>query len=798
MAIINNALLKQKYQIIIIGAGLGGLTAAALLAKRGLEVLVIEQHYLPGGSCTSFKKEDRVFDCGTATIFGFGEKGFNPFYYILNQLEEEIRVIPREIFHRMWFLDDQILFWKDIEKFLDEFVRIFPKQEEEIRSLYKYLFNFYEKYIKNRDMLTPPSEFSFSRKMKMFFKDPIGTSKIGLLLFKSAHDIMKPYIKDQKLIEFFDMICSGYSYTLLDETPALMALTMFTDNHEGGPYYVAGGAQILSNTLEKAIEKFGGTMLYRHLVEKILMNDNHEAIGVRLDDGTEILADKVISDASVWNLYKKLIDPKHVTDKQLKWLKKIIITYPAMVLYAVVPKSIFPENLYPVEYFITDSTQIDSGDIMLYIPTLEDETLGPPDEHIITIFSPAPNQEWPSPDDNEYQSIQYVERKKKKAEYILDEINLRFPGFKESIKMLHIATPSTIERFTLKNKGCVGGPVQSIGQELLKRLRAKTDWKNLYACGDSTTMGMGAPAVCASGIGVANVILRKMGLKEFNPVSFEKSMVEKIEQNKAPNYIESIDEKPSNARLLARQCQHCQIRPCQICPAGIDIPLFMRRIEVGNFEGAVKSILQMNPLPEISGYLCPADKYCQKVCYRNSFSDSAVQIRELHKWVANYTRDKLRSNALNDPNNKNVAVVGAGVNGLVVSYFLANLGYSVSLYDKESNVGGSFSREVNKLNVPKEVFDRELSSLLLPNIHLNYNTLLGEDIKIEDLSGNFDAVYIGFEDPTYTAGDDMKAKGFTNVFTSYPMLSLDKKKDFSPIIGLAREAVQKIDDFIKS
>jgi NADPH-dependent glutamate synthase beta subunit-like oxidoreductase len=135
---------------------------------------------------------------------------------------------------------------------------------------------------------------------------------------------------------------------------------------------------------------------------------------------------------------------------------------------------------------------------------------------------------------------------------------------------------------------------------------------------------------------------------------------------------------------------------------------------------------------------------------------------------------------------------------LVVSYFLANLGYSVSLYDKESNVGGSLSREVNKLNVPKDVLDRELSSLLLPNIHLNYNTSLGGDIKIEDLSGKFDAVYIAFEDPTYTAGDDMKAKRFTNVFTSYPMLSQDKKEDFSPIIGLAREAVQKIDDFIRS
>ncbi|MFW9825758.1 MAG: NAD(P)-binding protein [Candidatus Thorarchaeota archaeon] len=797
MVILDNAVLKNKYQIIVIGAGLGGLTAASLLAKRGLDVLVIEQHYQPGGSCTSFKKEDRIFDCGTATIFGFGEKGFNPFYYVLNQLEEQIKVIPRSIFHRMWFLDDEILFWKDINSFLDEVVRIFPNQENEIRDLYDYLFDFYNKYIKNRDMLTPPSEFSWSQKMKMLFKDPIGTSKIGLLLFKSAKDIMKPYIKDQKLIEFYDMLCSGYSYTLVEETPALMALTMFTDNHEGGPFYIAGGAQILSNILEKGIEKYGGSLLYRHLVEKIIMNDHHEAIGVRLEDGTEIFADKVISDACVWDLYRKLIGPSHLKEKQIRWVDNLRVTYPAMVLYAAVPKNIFPEKLYPVEYFITDSTKIDAGDIMLYIPTLEDDSLGPPDEHIITIFSPAPNQEWPHPFEKEYQSPQYIKRKKRRAEYILDEIDKKLPGFKDAIRILYIATPSTIERFTLKYGGCVGGPVQSIGQELLKRLHAKTDWKNLYACGDSTTMGMGAPAVCASGIGVANVILRELGLKRFAPVLFEKDFIKKIQHNNATKDIEFLDEKSDNAQILARKCQHCEDRPCQICPAGIDIPLFMRRIEVGNFSGAVNSIHHMNPLPIISGYLCPAEKYCQKVCYRNNFSNKPVQIRELHKWVAKHTIEDQIKLALNSPNGRNVAVVGAGINGLVVSYFLANLGYNVSLFEKDSKIGGTLYQKM-KSEIPGDLVERELSSLLIPNIYVNFETTLGKDIFLDDLKKDYDAVYIAHQNSNYLAKEQMKIEGYTNVFTSYPLLSNDKKADFSPIIGISRNAVQIIDDFIKS
>ena len=69
--------LKSKYEVIVIGAGLGGLTAASLLAKRGLDVLVIEHHNLPGGACTSFRREDRIFDAGAALIFGFGTEGYH-------------------------------------------------------------------------------------------------------------------------------------------------------------------------------------------------------------------------------------------------------------------------------------------------------------------------------------------------------------------------------------------------------------------------------------------------------------------------------------------------------------------------------------------------------------------------------------------------------------------------------------------------------------------------------------------------------------------------------------------------
>jgi hypothetical protein len=342
----------------------------------------------------------------------------------------------------------------------------------------------------------------------------------------------------------------------------------------------------------------------------------------------------------------------------------------------------------------------------------------------------------------------------------------------------------------------VGGPTQSIGQELMKRLPAKTDWEGLYACGDSTTMGMGAPAVAASGFGAANVILRELGLEEYTIHSFERERILQIKHKNALPKVDSVDDNVENAKILARECQHCADRPCKICPAGIDIPLFMRRIEVGNFDGAINSILQMNPMPEICGYLCPAENYCQKVCYRNSFANKPVQIQNLHRWLAHYTRNRHKKLPINSDNDKKIAVVGAGIEGLTVSYYLSQLGYNITLYEKESSIGGSLIKRSNEGEIPLEVVNSELESLILPNIELKLNHNIGEDITIKDLDNNFDAVYIAWSGLNLTNKEDIKVAGYSKVFSNQKKISSDMKKEVSPLIGASRKAAMSLHELI--
>ncbi len=100
MKIINNAVLGDRYDVIVVGAGIGGMTTAGLLAKRGLRVLVFEQHYLPGGCVTSLRRNDVAIDVGAAMLFGWSNDT-DPHPFVMNELEEEIDMIQHESSHRM-------------------------------------------------------------------------------------------------------------------------------------------------------------------------------------------------------------------------------------------------------------------------------------------------------------------------------------------------------------------------------------------------------------------------------------------------------------------------------------------------------------------------------------------------------------------------------------------------------------------------------------------------------------------------------------------------------------------------
>ena len=682
MKLVNEAVLKENYDVIVVGAGLGGLATASLLAKRDVSVLLIEQQAKPGGSCTSFRRNGVTFDVGTAMIYGFGERGFKPFRFLMNELEEPVEVIAHATLARMAFEGQPITFWPDVERFLQELDRLFPDEKEGLRAFYRDLYKMYENIVLKNEVIVPPSEFSPRQGLRRLMHNPLQMLKMQELLSTSVRTLLNRYFKGKEIINFFDKLCSAYCYCTADETPAVLAATMFLDNHIGGAYYPAGGAQMLPNKIEKGFERLGGQVLYHTLVDEILIHGD-QAYGVRLQNGTEIHSKRVVANATVWNLYGKLIRAEHIKPERLSWAQNLVPTYPSMTLYMVVDRAALPEDILPWEIFIENRTLIDSSDLTLYINSLVDETLGPTGKMVIMAI--APNlKPWPSPDSPEYKTQAYQVQKQAEAQRMLDQIEQHFPGFCNYIETLIIGTPTTIERYLLKNGGAVGGPKNMIGQEMLKRLHARSEWKNLYICGDSTVMATGAPATVVSGVGAANMVLRDMHKPDYDARKFPRQYVQFVETPyRRPALGVDAPINAETAALAAAQCQGCRRPACvRDCPASIDIPGIMRRIEAQNFLGAARELHQRDPFGSLCGMACPAEKLCEQYCCRRGFAGESVRIAEVIRWVNQFAGEAGWMRPEGQHKGWSAAVFGGNLAGMTCAYFLALAGFSVAVFDQ--------------------------------------------------------------------------------------------------------------------
>lgn len=610
----------MEYDAIIIGGGLSGLTAGSLLAKRGLKIAVIDKGYNPGGSCGVFKRGNTTFDQGAAMLYGFGEEGFNAHRFVFNCLEEPIDIIRHDLLYCVNFNGRQIHFWADVEQFADELSDVFPSEKESIHRFYCDMLKMYQHVMVETPSYTTADETDRNTALKSMLRHPVSYARFLEFLNKSSKYLLKKYFRDPEIFNFFDKLTSTYCYTTVEESPAVLAAVMFIDNHVGGSYYPAGSTLFLPGKLEKVIEENGGDMLLSHEAVSLIF-ENNKPTGVLLDDGHTLKAPNIIYSGTVWNLYGKLIDPAITTQERRDWAKCQVPTYPSVVLYAVVERSVIPETTAPIEMLVGNPERLDESEVTVYIHSIDDRTLCGEDEHTVIAIGPT-FENWGDSDE-----LSYQDKKKKEQERLISVLQKRFPGFSQAVRYAEVATPRTIERYTMKNGGAVAGPKQMLGQHMFNRLHTRTEWDNLFCCGESTVMGTGTPTVTTSGLTAANALLKKLGKEPF------------VYREGMPNYVKLVDKPFTSDRLyetyeepertVMRQALRCRLCEHPSCTKGdtTDIRGIMRRVAVGNFVGAKKCWLK-----------APVDQakleYYESSCICALESGNAIHIREIVSYIA--------------------------------------------------------------------------------------------------------------------------------------------------------------------
>jgi len=210
------------------------------------------------------------------------------------------------------------------------------------------------------------------------------------------------------------------------------------------------------------------------------------------------------------------------------------------------------------------------------------------------------------------------------------------------------------------------------------------------------------------------------------------------------NYFrDEYDAHIKEKKCPAAVCDALMISPCQhTCPVGINIPKYVAHITAGEYREAIDTIRVRNPFPAICGRICHHP--CEARCRRGELDDP-VAIRELKRFAADWYFE----HGAEDPepfpqiHSQRVAVVGAGPTGLSCAYFLAQMGYPVTVFEALPIGGGMLSVAIPQFRLPREVIQGEIDYIAKRGVDIRYNSPITVNFTVEDLRGDgFDAVFI--------------------------------------------------------
>lgn len=489
----------DRYDVVVVGGGLGGLSAACLLASAGKSVLVVERHDRAGGYAHGFKRRRYLFDSAVHTTSGCDPVGFGGGALIddllrLFGVRDRVEFASLEEFFVASFPDVRVSFPAGLPQYVDVLSQLFPKEAKGLRSFWR------EAARLNREVLMLPSEVNLA--------DVVGGKDRYPYHHRHATatvtDVMAQHFDDPRLHAL-----TGALWMYMGLPPDRLAFSrwapMMLSFLHTGVFYCLGGFQRLVDAFVSALEDAGGELLLKSLVREICVADGR-AVGIRLENGQRVGADVVISNADALQTYDDLVDADALPPGFLSSVRALRPSLSMVIAYLATNLDLAASGLghETFSYDTWDHSEahrrITGGEpsgISVSVPTLIDPSLAPDGEHLVIAKSLVPYDATTSwrVDKDEF------------GRRLLARTETVVPGLRDHLTFMEGATPRTMERYTLNNAGAVYGWEQSPDQAGLNRLSHRSPVDGLWLTGHWTQPGSGILTVLVSGLQTTQLVL---------------------------------------------------------------------------------------------------------------------------------------------------------------------------------------------------------------------------------------------------------------------------------------------------
>lgn len=475
---------KQK-RIAVIGAGIGGLTAGALLAKEGYDVTIFEQATIGGGCASTFRRKDFIFDVGATQVAGLEPGGIHS--QIFSELDCPLPEAENCDPACAVFLPNEtkpINVWRDPERWRQERSVQFPGSES-FWFFMKDLFHRSWRFQQRSPILPPRNLWDLTQLIQALGWDTLPTFPFT---FSTVGDALRGFglEKDSRLRTFLDLQLKLYSQVNAQETALLYAATALAVSQAPlGLFHLKGSMQVLSDRLLLALERYGGKIKYRHRVKAIRPG---KTIGLSIFHQSSFIQaefDYVVANVTVQNLVKLLdLPPHHSYRRRVEQLPK---PSGAFVLYLGVDEKAVPSDCAPHLQFLD---RYDTDRSLFVSVSQPGDGRAPIGKRTIIASEFTSIDQWQEEDNYQRQKEFFTQRALKQLNQYFDLVG--------HIVHLEAATPRTFLRYTDRWEGAVGGVGMRVGTFGPFAFANRTPWRGLWLVGDSTHPGEGTAGVSYS------------------------------------------------------------------------------------------------------------------------------------------------------------------------------------------------------------------------------------------------------------------------------------------------------------